>query len=483
MVETEGAQRLLERGTVEVAPLAFMRGRTLNQSFIILDEAQNATPEQMKMFLTRIGFGSRAVVTADMTQVDLPTGRSGMTHLERTLTGIDGLAFVHLGSKDVVRHRIVQDIVDAYERAEAADAPSTPPPDAPPPGASHPSDDADIRPATRPLRKGPEGDVQVFGADEQNAAAVDVDRWVALARDVLVAEGVSGDAELSLLFVDEDAIAELNGRFMDAEGPTDVLAFPIDDPVIAGRWPDAGPAGPDRDEPEPGDLPLLLGDVVVCPAVAERQAPEHAGSYDDEMALLVVHGVLHVLGPRPRRARGDRGHAGPRARAARPLPPPAVTVAAAPFWLRAAAVGDRWIAGGHRRAAGAGRVAGRPPRRRSPGSPAHAPRPWPRRAADSADALADAGAPARAVHHDARVPALACQLVQATLVGIVADRRSWPRRDGRGHGARRRRRVRPGRTAPKTWAVLNPERAALAVAAPRAGAGGRRRRSGGPPGR
>ncbi len=128
MVEPEGAQRLLERGTVEVAPLAFMRGRTLNQSFIILDEAQNATPEQMKMFLTRIGFGSRAVVTADMTQVDLPTGRSGMTRLERTLGGIDGLSFVHLGAKDVVRHRIVQDIVNAYERAdasrEAADAPA-----------------------------------------------------------------------------------------------------------------------------------------------------------------------------------------------------------------------------------------------------------------------------------------------------------------------------------------------------------------------
>jgi phosphate starvation-inducible protein PhoH and related proteins len=122
MVEPDGAQRLLERGTVEVAPLAFMRGRTLNQSFIILDEAQNTTPEQMKMFLTRIGFGSRAVVTADMTQVDLPTGRSGMTHLERTLGDIDGLAFVRLGSKDVVRHRIVQDIVDAYERADLSRA-------------------------------------------------------------------------------------------------------------------------------------------------------------------------------------------------------------------------------------------------------------------------------------------------------------------------------------------------------------------------
>ena len=171
------------------------------------------------------------------------------------------------------------------------------PPEIPPPGASRPGDDAGIhRPAPRPARRGPEGEVQVFGADEQTAAVVDVDRWVALAHDVLLAEGVQGDAELSLLFVDEATIAELNQRFMDAEGPTDVLAFPIDDPVVAGRWPDASTAGPDRDEPDPGDLPLLLGDVVVCPAVAERQAPSHAGSYEDELALLVVHGVLHVLG-------------------------------------------------------------------------------------------------------------------------------------------------------------------------------------------
>lgn len=170
------------------------------------------------------------------------------------------------------------------------------PPDSPPPG-SHPGDDAEVqRPAPKPLRHGPEGEVQVFGADEQSTVDVEVDRWTTLAREVLVAEGVRGEAELSLLFVDEAAIAELNQRFMDAEGPTDVLAFPIDDPVVAGRWPDAGTAGPDRDDPDPGDLPLLLGDVVVCPAVAQRQAPTHAGSYEDELALLVVHGVLHVLG-------------------------------------------------------------------------------------------------------------------------------------------------------------------------------------------
>jgi phosphate starvation-inducible PhoH-like protein len=120
MVEPEGAQRLLERQTVEVAPLAFMRGRTLNSSFIILDEAQNTTPEQMKMFLTRIGFGSRVVVTGDVTQVDVPDGKSGLVGLERVLSDIDGLGFVHLTSSDVVRHRIVADIVAAYERNDEA---------------------------------------------------------------------------------------------------------------------------------------------------------------------------------------------------------------------------------------------------------------------------------------------------------------------------------------------------------------------------
>jgi phosphate starvation-inducible PhoH-like protein len=124
MLGPEGAKRMLEGETIEVAPLAYMRGRTLNDSFLILDEAQNTTPEQMKMFLTRIGFGSRAVVTGDVTQVDLAAGRSGLLGLERILSGIDGLAFVHLTSRDVVRHRIVQQIVDAYERAETGAAAS-----------------------------------------------------------------------------------------------------------------------------------------------------------------------------------------------------------------------------------------------------------------------------------------------------------------------------------------------------------------------
>lgn len=118
MVDTEAAMKLVERQTIEVAPLAFMRGRTLNNSFIILDEAQNTTPEQMKMFLTRIGFGSKVVVTGDISQIDVPDGRSGLVGLEKKLSGIDSLAFVTLDGSDVVRHRIVADIVAAYERSD-----------------------------------------------------------------------------------------------------------------------------------------------------------------------------------------------------------------------------------------------------------------------------------------------------------------------------------------------------------------------------
>ncbi len=117
MLGADGAQRLVANGTIEVAPLAFMRGRTLNDSFIILDEAQNTTPEQMKMFLTRIGFNSKAVITADITQIDLNGKRSGMLDIERILSGVEGISFVFLGAKDVVRHRIVADIVAAYERS------------------------------------------------------------------------------------------------------------------------------------------------------------------------------------------------------------------------------------------------------------------------------------------------------------------------------------------------------------------------------
>jgi phosphate starvation-inducible PhoH-like protein len=116
MMETEKAMRLVERGTIEVAPIAFMRGRTLNDAFVILDEAQNTTSEQMKMFLTRLGFGSKAVVTGDITQIDLPNPKaSGLIEALRIVKDIEGIGFVHFDDRDVVRHKLVQQIVKAYD--------------------------------------------------------------------------------------------------------------------------------------------------------------------------------------------------------------------------------------------------------------------------------------------------------------------------------------------------------------------------------
>jgi phosphate starvation-inducible PhoH-like protein len=154
LLEPEGAQRLLERGAVEVAPLAFMRGRTLNSSFIILDEAQNTSPEQMKMFLTRIGFGSKAVITGDVTQIDIPGGRSGLVGLESVLGGVKDLAFVHLSHQDVVRHRIVADIVAAYERGRGPAAVASDGTGAPPRGDVVPPGETVAAGATAPLVTG-----------------------------------------------------------------------------------------------------------------------------------------------------------------------------------------------------------------------------------------------------------------------------------------------------------------------------------------
>lgn len=140
--------------------------------------------------------------------------------------------------------------------------------------------------------------VDVFAADEQSEYPVELSRWTRLARSVLDAEAVKDDVEVSLLFVDEPAIAQLRERFLGESGPTDVLAFPIDDePDHGGRSPDEGGTGPggalfdDEDE-----MPVLLGDVVVCPSIAAKNAVEHSVSLEDELALLVVHGLLHLLG-------------------------------------------------------------------------------------------------------------------------------------------------------------------------------------------
>jgi len=123
MIEAEKVAKLIDRGTIEIAPLAFMRGRTLNDSFIILDEAQNTTSEQMKMYLTRLGYNSKTVITGDITQIDLPHGRaSGLILAEKILSDIEGIKFIYFSERDVVRHKLVQEIVKAYEKYEKRSA-------------------------------------------------------------------------------------------------------------------------------------------------------------------------------------------------------------------------------------------------------------------------------------------------------------------------------------------------------------------------
>jgi probable rRNA maturation factor len=137
--------------------------------------------------------------------------------------------------------------------------------------------------------------IDVFAADEQEDHPIEVARWAELTRRVLTARGLKGETEVSLLFVDEEAIAALNEQFLGKSGPTDVLSFPIEDePGPTGRSPDLGGSGPGTSA-EQGAL-ILLGDVVICPSVAARNAVEHEVSLDDEVALLVVHGLLHLLG-------------------------------------------------------------------------------------------------------------------------------------------------------------------------------------------
>ncbi len=140
-------------------------------------------------------------------------------------------------------------------------------------------------------------DPEVFCSDEQNEVEVDLARWQTLAEAVLNAEGIRGGTEMSLIFVSANDIAELNESFLGVSGPTDVLSFPIDAPELDLVAITSGATrGPDRAPIDPSDLPLLLGDVVICPSVAVANAPGHAGTADDEIALLVVHGILHVLG-------------------------------------------------------------------------------------------------------------------------------------------------------------------------------------------
>ena len=215
MVGAEGAQRLIGNGSIEIAPLAFMRGRTLNDSFIILDEAQNTTPEQMKMFLTRIGFNSKAVVTGDVTQIDLGGKPSGLERIERILWNVEGY---QLRAPGVQGRRAPQDRRGHRRRLRARD----------------------------PV-------IDVYVADEQHDHPIDLERWCALAQGALADEGVAGLAEVSLIFADEHDLRAQH-PVHGPRGPDRRPELPIDnEPEPSGRVPDAGGTGPG--EPPTPEIP------------------------------------------------------------------------------------------------------------------------------------------------------------------------------------------------------------------------------------
>ena len=220
-------QRLLERQTIEIAPLAYMRGRTLNQAFVILDEAQNTTREQMKMFLTRIGFGSKAVVTGDVTQIDLPRGTtSGLIEAQHVLAEVRGMAFVYFTAADVVRHPLVGRIVEAYEAAEArAEAVA--------------QTELTYLRAVAP-DAGSRTDSPGWSQFRGSAGARDAARWIHAALD--------RDAEIMLRFVDAREGRRLNRVFRRRDYATDVLTFSY------------------------AVTPVGLADIVICPAVVRRAA-------------------------------------------------------------------------------------------------------------------------------------------------------------------------------------------------------------------
>ncbi|MBK7948674.1 MAG: rRNA maturation RNase YbeY [Deltaproteobacteria bacterium] len=290
MMDVEKAARLIERGTIEVAPLAFMRGRTLNDSFVILDEAQNTTGEQMKMFLTRLGENSKAVITGDVTQIDLPSGtESGLVEATRVLRQVRGIGIMEFAATDVVRHPLVQSIIQAYAQHGDASRRGSP--------ARHVERSFEREPEREPesVRRDRLGasrrgrrrrgrprrrwmNVLISGPpDAIRWSKVDVARLRRRAGTILRSTG-EAKSELSIALVDDASIEVLNGQYRGKRRPTDVLSFSLVEGEHADR------------------RGRLLGDVVISVETAARQARERRRGLDETIARLLVHGVLHLLG-------------------------------------------------------------------------------------------------------------------------------------------------------------------------------------------
>jgi len=263
MLDFERAQRLIERGAIEVAPLAFMRGRTLNDSFIILDEAQNATVEQMKMFLTRLGFYSKAVITGDVTQVDLPSSKdSGLIQIQHILQGIQGIDFVYFSERDVVRHPLVQEIVKAYNRYEQRQESSAP-------ASVLNPDSTDAR--SFHIR------MTICIHNRQRAVAIHTMTVKKRALQIMAYLGCPAQ-ELSVVFGNDRLLQELNRTYRHKDRPTNVLAFPQSQTYVG----------------EPAST--MLGDVIVSLPTAAREAHDLNQSLEERVVYLLLHGILHLLG-------------------------------------------------------------------------------------------------------------------------------------------------------------------------------------------
>ena len=265
-----------EKGLIEVAPLAYMRGRTLDNAFIILDEAQNTTPAQMKMFLTRIGFGSKVVITGDATQKDLPSGQvSGLDVATRVVKDIEDISICHLTSKDVVRHPLVQRIVKAYEDYESKHE-------------NRRGNDAKYKgkdKRRRSLYFEEEGDVKLPLECEALAKRV--------VEEALDYVGCPYEAEVNLLLTENAQIHEMNKEFRGIDRATDVLSFPMIDYPEPGTF-DFLEEQEDCFDPESGEL--TLGDIVISKEKVLAQAEEYGHSPMREYAFLIAHSVLHLTG-------------------------------------------------------------------------------------------------------------------------------------------------------------------------------------------
>jgi rRNA maturation RNase YbeY len=271
MLGGEAFHKNIERGLIEVAPLAYMRGRTLDDAFIILDEAQNTTPEQMKMFLTRMGFSSKIVVTGDVTQIDLPRDKkSGLRDAEIVLKNVEGIEFMYLSEADVVRHPLVQKIVKAYERKTLE------------------------RERVQKISAKAEMAMKVAIRNNQKKFKVTkeirdlVRAAVKAALDYMDFE-FGTKAEISLMFTDNEEIRELNREHRNIDRATDVLSFPLleydEEGNILDEYMDFNPDGE-----------MFLGDIVISLERAAEQADEYGHSFEREVGFLTVHSMLHLFG-------------------------------------------------------------------------------------------------------------------------------------------------------------------------------------------